>query len=256
MIDQVRNLTHEMRLFGLRENAEHRSAAAMADSLHPLEFLRLLLEDEKLYRKNVVAKRLVSKAQFRHEADLENWDQSFDRGITKPKLRELACLGFYHTKENLLIYGKTGEGKTRLAISIGKRLCDEGIITQFHSVNLLFEEIAAQKVSGKYLNFLRQITKAQAIILDDFGLRNYSHEEATLLLDILEARYQKGIVIVTTQVDSRGWGKLFEDSVIREAIIDRLTKPSQQLTLAGGSYRDRIQNANNAKTGSANQKKS
>jgi DNA replication protein DnaC len=78
------------------------------------------------------------------------------------------------------------------------------------------------------------------LILDDFGLRNYTHEEATALMDILEERYRKGIQIVTSQVNAKGWVKLFDDPVIAEAIVDRLEHPSVLLTLKGGSYRERL----------------
>jgi len=102
------------------------------------------------------------------------------------------------------------------------------------------EEIHSQKIAGRYLIFVRNINRAQILILDDFGLRNYTHDEATSLVDILEERYRKGSVIVTSQVDPRGWVKLFEDPVIGEAIVDRLVNPSQKIALKGGSYRERL----------------
>ncbi len=110
-------------------------------------------------------------------------------------------------------------------------------------VNLLFEEIAAAKAAGKYLQLLQQLNKAKVLVLDDFGLRSYTHDEATALVDLLEERYQRGVVIVTSQVDSRGWTKLFEDPVVAEAIVDRLVHPSQRVVLKGGSYRERLANA-------------
>lgn len=240
MHDQVRTLAHELRLLGLHDHVIRRSEEAVAQQLHPIDFLRLLLEDEKQYRRNVTAKRLITKAGFRHGVDLEDWDQTFERGLSKQRLKELACYGFYHNKENLLLYGKTGEGKTHLAMALGKRLCQAGIPTYFFSMNLLFEEVASERAAGRYLDFIRKAAKAGVIILDDFGLRNYTHDEAIILLDILEARYQKGSVIVTSQVGAKGWDRLFEDSVIKEAIINRLTFPSQTITLAGGSYRQKL----------------
>ena len=79
------------------------------------------------------------------------------------------------------------------------------------------------------------------LIFDDFGLRNYTHDEAQILIDILEERYLKGSVIVTSQVDPSGWMKLFQDPVIAEAIVDRLTKPALQLRFeVQDSYRSRV----------------
>ena len=112
--------------------------------------------------------------------------------------------------------------------------------TRFTSVSFLFEEMAAARAAGKYLAFLRQMNQSKVLILDDFGLRNYTHEEATCLVDLLEERYRKGTVIVTSQVNDKGWQKLFDDPVVGEAVVDRLTKPSIKIVLSGGSYRDRL----------------
>ncbi len=239
--DQMRNLSHSLRLFGVHANFEKRAAQAAGQGLNHLEFLRLILEDEVLFRKERTSKMLMTRAKFRSIADLEDWDQSFDRGLTKAKLREFAGLSFIESNENLLLLGKTGEGKTHLAVAIGRRLCAENISTLFLPVNFLFEEVQAVKSSGKYLAYIKRLTACRAIILDDFGLRNYTHEEANVLVDLLEDRHRKGSVIVTSQVDPRGWQKLFEDPVIAEAIVSRLEHPSQRLNLKGGNYREKLQ---------------
>ena len=113
----------------------------------------------------------------------------------------------------------------------------------FLPLNFLFEEVQAAKASGKYLNYIKRLTQSKALILNNFGLRNYTHEEANVLVDLLEDRHRKWSVIVTSQVDPRGWQKLFEDPVIAEAIVNRLEHPSQRINLKGGSYRDKLQTA-------------
>ena len=121
MLDQVRNLSHQMRLFGIHEACERQTQIALSQQLHPLEFLRLLLEEELLSRKDRTAKALVTKARFRFRADLEDLDLAFHKDLTKAKIKELCELGFLHNLENLLILGKTGLGKTHLASdSLGK----------------------------------------------------------------------------------------------------------------------------------------
>ena len=239
--DQMKNLSHSLRLFGVHANFEARANQAAADGLNHLEFLRLVLEDEAINRKERVAKAMTTRAKFRSVCALEDWDQTFDRGLTKAKLRDLASHGFVLSNENLLILGKTGEGKTHLAVALGRRLCAENISTLFLPVNFLFEEVQAAKASGKYLAYVRRLSSVRALILDDFGLRNYTHEEASVLVDLLEDRHRKGSVIVTSQADPRGWTKLFEDPLIAEAIVNRLEHPSQRLNLKGGSYREKLQ---------------
>lgn len=247
--DQIKHITHKLRLIGINESVERRYTEMRANSLDPLEWLRLLLEDEDLHRRNAHTQRLITKARFRTGADIEDWDSTFDRGIPKLKLIELSKGSFYHNRENLIFLGKTGEGKTHLAQAIGRRLCQEEIRVHFMSVNLLFEEIISQKMANRYLTFIKNLNKSQVLILDDFGIRSYTHDEATALMDILEERYRKHPVVITSQVDPKGWLKLYEDPVIAEAIVDRLCNPSQKITLKGGSYRERIGlNSSNKKT--------
>lgn len=238
--DQVRQLSHQLRVFGVHAHFEARSNEAQSKGLSHLEFLKLVLEDEAMQRRERVAKSLTTRAKFRAAADLEDWDQTFDRGLTKAKLRELSNHSFIESGENLLILGKTGEGKTHLAVAIGRRLCADGVSTLFMPVNFLFEEVLAARSQGKYLPFIKRMTSVRALVLDDFGLRNYTHEEACVLVDLLEDRHRKGSVIVTSQADPRGWKKLFEDPLIAEAVVSRLEHPSQRLILKGGDYREKL----------------
>ena len=232
-------MAHQLRLLGIHREVERRCQQALADSLHPAELVRLLLEDELQSRREATAKRLVSQAKFRNRNQLEEWDDTFDRGISKAKFKELALLNFFHRGQNLLILGKTGVGKTHLASSLGNRLCFEAATTKFYSTHLFLDEAMAEKVAGRYLHFVRRAAKMKAIILDDFGLRAYTHDEATILLEVLEERYGKGTLIVTSQVSPDGWRSLFEDPVIAEAIVDRMVNPSQVIDLQGISYRKR-----------------
>lgn len=240
LIPELTRLSHELRLFGIHSGIERRSKEALAESHHPLEYLRLVLEDERLFRQERTAKSLATRARFRSGAELEDWDHGHERGISKPQFKDLASLGFFQSREGLIIVGQTGTGKTHLAIALGKKLCSDGVGVLFSSVNLLFEECTAERLAGRYLKFVQRLKQIPVLILDDFGLRSYTHDEANVLIDILEERYRKGVVIITSQVDPQGWPKLFEDPVIADAIIDRLTNPSRQVVLKGGSYREKL----------------
>jgi DNA replication protein DnaC len=239
--NQLKGISHELRLFGIHQSLDRIANLAMKESLHPLEYLRLVLEEEKIDRLERSSKALKTRAKFRYDAELTDWDHEFARGLTKVQFKDCASLRFYENRENLLIVGTTGSGKTHLSIALGKKLCSENIKVQFYSVNFLLEEVAAEKLAGKYLNFIKKLRSVAVLILDDFGLRQYSHEEAQILVDILEERYLKGSIIVTSQVDVEGWGKLFVDPVISEAIVDRLSQPSQKLILKSKkSYREQV----------------
>ena len=99
--DQIKQLTLELKFSGIRESFASRCEEAASHALSYAEFLRLILEDEIKSRKEASAKKVLSKAKFRFAADLEDWDQSFERGLTKQKLRELGSLSFAMNNENL-----------------------------------------------------------------------------------------------------------------------------------------------------------
>ncbi len=240
LVNQMKSLSHELRLFGINQNVAKCAEIATANSLHPLEYLKIILEDEKNHRKERTAKALKTRARFRSDAELEDWDHGFERGVSRAKFKECTSLQFYQNKESLLLIGSTGSGKTHLAIAVGKKLCSEGVSVQFYSVNLLFEEALAERIAGRYLQFIKRLKQAAVLTLDDFGLRNYTHDEANILLDVLEERYLKGSTILTSQVEPAGWTRLFEDPVIADAIIDRLTKPAKKINFKGPSYRDQV----------------
>jgi DNA replication protein DnaC len=241
-IDKV---ARETGLFGIAANAEGRISQAKADQLSYEDFLIRLLDDERVYRKEKTTKALLTRAKFRHRYTLEDWDTSYDRGIAKAKLQELGSCLFYQNRENLIISGTTGTGKSHLAVALGRQLCHKGVATRFYTTNLFFEEVAAQRAAGRYLIFLKGIAKVEAVVLDDFGLRKYSHEEATALMDLLEERYQRGVIILTSQVKPEGWKLLFEDPIIGEALLDRLQHPAQHIQLIGQSYRTKISKSEN-----------
>ena len=247
MNEQVRQHAYDMRLLGIHQNFESRSSEAIKAGLHPLEFLNLLLQDEKNYRKDRLSKSLTKRAKFRHQADIEDLDLSYDRGLTKPKIKDLLQLQFIKQKNNLLLLGKTGAGKTHLAITLGRKICESNLSVMFLPMTLMFEEVIVAKSAGKLLGYLNKLNQTQVLILDDFGLRNYTHDEANVLVELLEARSKKGPVIVTSQVDPEGWYKLFEDPVIAEAVVDRLKNPSQKIQLIGPSYREKLAAQNQKK---------
>jgi DNA replication protein DnaC len=118
-----------------------------------------------------IQKLLVTKARFRFRADLEDRDLACHKNLPRAKVKELAELTILHNQEILLIVGKT---------DLGKRLCQAGHTELFLPVNFLFEVIQAAKTAGRSIDYLHSLIKAKVLILDELGLRPYSHKRPLL----------------------------------------------------------------------------
>ncbi|MFT6630580.1 MAG: DNA replication protein DnaC [Bacteriovoracaceae bacterium] len=236
-MNEALSLLNELKFIGMKETLDYRISEAIQNNLAHTDFLALLLEDEQSYRRNRKSEMLRKRAKFNIYASLDEFQGSSKRGITKAAVKQFKTMNFHRSKENLIFIGGTGAGKSFLAQAIGHEACSQCIETIFISVNRLFKEIEVAEASGTYLNYIGKLGRSKILILDDFGLRNYSHEEANILYDILEERYQKGSTIITSQVKPQGWKVLFEDEVIAEAIIDRITACAHTIDVTGDSFR-------------------
>lgn len=236
MIEADQLLT-DLQFHGMKQSLQYRLGEVTQSNLSHQQFFTFLLEDEKLYRRNRRTETLRKRAKFREIAHLEEFKIITTRGITKSLVQQFKTLFFIEGFQNLFFIGGTGAGKSFLAQAIGNECCASGYETLFIPINRLFKEIDMAEAQGNYLSYLSRLGKVRLLILDDFGLRKYTHKEATIFYEILEDRYRKGSVIITSQVKPQGWDTLFEDKVIAEAIFDRLMASSQTIDVKGESFR-------------------
>ena len=247
---EITDLLNELKFFGMKESLERRMTQARKTSMDFEEFFSLVLEDEKLYRINRKSEMLRKRGKFNERVYLDEYRDTGNRGISKSMIKNFKSLYFVDTLENIIFIGSTGTGKSFLAQAIGHEACSCGVEVFFISVNRLFKEIELADKQGTYLSYLNRLkNRVKVLILDDFGLRNYSHGEANALYDILEDRCQKGSVIVTSQLDPRGWKVLIEDKVIADAIFDRITATADIIHVKGSSFRKNKKRKRGLKTG-------
>jgi DNA replication protein DnaC len=237
-VNEISEVLNHLKFFGMSNSVEYRVTEAIESNLSHQDFLLFLLEDERLYRRNRKCETLRKRAKFNSKCYLEDFNVDPKRGITKSKVQQFKSLSFIDNSENLLLIGGTGAGKSFLAHAIGHAACAANVETFFISANRLFKEIELAEAQGSYLIYMNRLkNKVKLLIIDDLGLRNYTHKEANILYEILEDRYRKGSVIITSQVKTLGWKLLFEDEVIAEAIIDRLTACAHIVDVKGDSVR-------------------
>ncbi|WP_434512832.1 IS21-like element helper ATPase IstB [Desulfitobacterium sp. AusDCA] len=201
------------------------------------EFLLKLLKIELDQREITRKKRLLKTAGF--DVLKTFHDYSFDY-IEIPKsitLETLKTSGFIQNKENLILYGTVGTGKTHLATAIGIEACNQGKNVKFYRTAALVNQLSEAKTSGTLSKLMRQIQKCDLLICDEWGYVPFEKGGAQLLFQVVSECYEKRSVIITTNLEFSHWNGIFFDEKMTSAIIDRLIHHSHLLVFTGPSYR-------------------
>ncbi len=176
-------------------------------------------------------------ASLRQDACVEDIDLRTPRGIDRALLARLTAGGWIGQRQNCLITGPTGVGKSWLACALGHKACRDGRSVLYQRVPRLFEALALARGDGRHARLLKTLAKVELLILDDWGLAVLTQAQRIDLLEILEDRNGRGSTIVTSQVPSEQWHEVIGDPTLADAILDRLVHNAHRLTLTGDSMR-------------------
>jgi len=233
---------NQMKLFGMREATERITHQAMEKKLAYSDFLGLLVEEEWSYRENKKLKKRLKKATLKQPVALADLDYTSKREIKKAFIEELSTCRFIEQHTNILITGPTGSGKSFIASALGFEACMKGFEVLYKRSTQIMDKLLASRGDGSYQRIFKQFVTPDILIIDDWGLKPLSPQDRMELYEILEERYQKGSVIITSQVPIKNWVDTIGDPVIAEAIVDRLFHNAHKITLAGdqGSYRKKM----------------
>jgi DNA replication protein DnaC len=144
---------------------------------------------------------------------------------------------FIDRAENILITGATGCGKSYLACALGRQACSLGYRVIYFGMNRFLERIAQSKLDGTFIKMLNQIEKTHLLILDDFGLTPFDSISRLALLQVLEDRYERRSVIITSQLPVMKWYDFIGEPTLADAIMDRLAGNAHRIELKGESLR-------------------
>lgn len=201
------------------------------------EMVALLIDSEWDDRHNRAIERSMHNARFRYKATIEQLDYSIDRGIDKNLVHRLADCEFIGRKENILITGSTGTGKSFLASAIGHQACQLGYKVLYANATRLFAQLKMAKADGSSIKELMKIEKQDLLILDDFGIQPLDQQARSSLLDIIEDRHGKRSSIITAQLPIKQWYDVIGEKTVADAILDRLVHNAQRIELIGESLR-------------------
>jgi DNA replication protein DnaC len=225
-----------MRLLGMhrafKTSMEKQEQTFTAD-----EMVALLIDSEWDDRHNRNIERSMHNARFRYRATIEQVEYSTERGMDKNVVHRLADGAFINRKENILITGSTGTGKSFLASAIGHQACQLGFRVLYANATRLLAQLKMAKADGSAIKELMKIEKQDLLILDDFGIQPFDQQSRTSLLDIIEDRHGKRSTIITAQVPVKQWYDLIGEKTVADAVMDRIVHNAQRIELKGESLR-------------------
>lgn len=233
----IKDKFKELKLYGMLEAYITTIETGKFASLTSDEMLNYLVEAEWLERKNRKLKRLLMRAKFKLRASIEEIDLDNKRNIDKNLLMRIANCSFLDEKENIVITGSTGVGKSYLASAIGHQACHKGYSVMYFSTSKLLSKLKMSKADNSYIKEMRTIAKQNLIILDDFGLQPFDQESKFILLEIIEDRHAEQSTIFTSQFPVAKWHEIIDEPTIADAIMDRIVYSSHRIELKGESMR-------------------
>jgi DNA replication protein DnaC len=239
MSTQVQNVSRmrELRLTAMVQGYE---LQVQQPKLHQLAFddrMGLLLESEVAARNSRKLNRLVKVATFPEAASLEDLDLRGGRGLDKSQVATLSSCSWITRRQNLIILGATGVGKSWLASAFGQQACRLGMSVSFHRVSDLYESIAESQLDATLPKLKAALFKPDLLILDDFGIGEMTPMAQQVLLDVAERRIRTGSLVVTSQYPTEKWHSFFPDPTIADAVLDRTVHQAHRIQLKGESMR-------------------
>lgn len=230
----------QMRLGAMAELHLQHVKNNQLNQVTPDEYLALLTDHEWEQRHNQKMERLLKQAAFRQKATIAQIDYSHQRNLDRNMFTRLATLDFLKKKENVIITGASGVGKSYLTQALGHQACINGKKVIYSITARLFTRLRLAKVDGTYLKELKKINRADVLILDDFGLQAFDTQAREILMDIIDDRYNQSSTIVSSQIPVSVWYDIIGEGTIADAILDRIVNSSHRIDLKGESLRKGI----------------
>jgi DNA replication protein DnaC len=229
----------ELRLSGMLGSLEERAALAQERQLSPVEFLALLLEDELERRHQRTQARRQKEAGFEYLKTFADFDFAAVPTLDKALVLEMGTCTFITAKQNWLICGPTGVGKSHLATAIGYEAIRRGMKVLSFATHRLLAELLAARADGTHHKLLAKLASVELLIIDDFGLRPISAQGAEDLYELIARRYERGSILLTSNRSPSEWAEVFGDALLASAALDRLTHHARVTVITGESYRQR-----------------
>lgn len=227
----------QLRLSGILETLDVRNQQAIGEQWTYLEFLTRLVQDEVERRAHKQLDLRVRRSGIATAKTLETFDFTFNPTISRQQLFDLGTCAFVRERRNVLICGQTGVGKSHLAQALAHEAARQGFDILFTSAHQMLQHLHAGRADGSAERRLASYLKPQVLVLDDFGLKPLPPSGSVDLYDVVDGRYERGSIVVTSNRAPDEWPELFGDPLLASAALDRLIHRAAVVLISGRSYR-------------------
>lgn len=236
-MERIEGHLTRLKLIATRERLDLLLQEGARKELSYLDFLDLVLSEESAAKDQKRTHMGIQIAHFPIKRLLEDFDFELQPSLDRRQIGELETGRFLAHAENVLFLGPPGVGKTHLAIGLGRKVIEQGASCLFVSATALVSQLLRSESEGRLEERLTHFMKPKLLILDELGYLPFERRAAHLMFQLVNRRYEKGSLMITSNQPVGAWGEVFGDSILATAILDRLLHHSHVITIKGESYR-------------------
>lgn len=240
MNKSLSRLEELLKLFHLQRSAEvlaEKTQDAAVKSWSHVQFLEALLSEEAAARHERVVQQRLREARLPLVKTMEAFDWNHPTFINKQLILNAFNFDFVAKKENFILVGPSGLGKSHIGLALGYAACQKEIKTRWVTAAELVNILTATKADHSTEKVLKTFKAYELVLIDELGFLPLDKEGSDLFFQLISRRYEQGSVVLTTNRPFKEWGQIFNDNIVASAILDRLIHHCQLAKIGGKSYR-------------------